>query len=210
MVRIKHRYLLVNFLYPEAGEVPPPGRNPSSTKPAVPDIVQFNQPTPDYLTPQVLVRCIRDQVQLLYGDYGAGITANGLSVKYLSPATSTAIVRCSRDNYRLVWAALTFTTHLPKPSPQGRAKPCVIRVVRVSGTIRKSEEEAVRRARAAILKAKSGAMESATEHLEAIFGPFDGARKPGVSGRREQATARIEDDDDDDGEELESGEDEDD
>lgn len=71
-------------------------------------------------------------------------------VNYLSPATSTAIIRVSRDHYRLVWAALTFITKLPKPIDQ----PCCIRVVRCSGTIKKAEQEAVRRAREFIIKAR--------------------------------------------------------
>ena len=45
-------------------------------------------------------------------------------------------------------------THLPKTKKQGLEVPCVIQVVRVSGTIKKAEEEAIKRARAAILKAK--------------------------------------------------------
>lgn len=56
----------------------------------------------------------------------------------------------------MVWAALSFTTRLPKPIDQA----CVIQVVRVSGTIKKAEEEAIRRARAVIVRAqraKSGA-----------------------------------------------------
>ena len=52
----------------------------------------------------------------------------------------------ARDHYRLVWAALTFTLQLPKPVSQ----PCVFQVVRVSGTIRKAEEEAIRRAQRGI------------------------------------------------------------
>jgi ribonuclease P/MRP protein subunit POP5 len=64
-------------------------------------------------------------------------------VKYCSSATSTAIIRVARAHYRMVWAALTFTSRLPKPID----KPCVVQVVRVSGTIKKSEEEAIRRAR---------------------------------------------------------------
>lgn len=50
----------------------------------------------------------------------------------------------------MVWAALSFVTKLPKPLDQA----CVIQVVRVSGTIKKSEEEAVRRARLVILRAQ--------------------------------------------------------
>lgn len=71
-------------------------------------------------------------------------------VKYFSPATSTAIIRVSRDHYRLVWAALTFTMQLPKPVSQS----CVLQVVRVSGTIRKAEEEAVLRAQLSIRRAR--------------------------------------------------------
>jgi ribonuclease P/MRP protein subunit POP5 len=71
-------------------------------------------------------------------------------VMYLSTATSTAIIRVSRDHYRLVWAALAFATRLPKPVDI----PCVIQVVRVSGTIRKAEEEAIRRAKDSLVRAK--------------------------------------------------------
>ena len=49
----------------------------------------------------------------------------------------------------MVWAALSFVTKLPKPIDE----PCVIQVVRVSGTIKKAEEEAIRRARLTILRA---------------------------------------------------------
>lgn len=47
-------------------------------------------------------------------------------------------------------------THLPTASKQSTKTPwpCVFQVVRVSGTIRKSEEEAIRRARYAIMRAK--------------------------------------------------------
>jgi len=71
-------------------------------------------------------------------------------VNYLSTATSTAIVRVTRSHYRLVWAALSFVNRLPRPVSDD----CVMRVVRVSGTIRKVEEEAIRRARATVLRAR--------------------------------------------------------
>jgi len=48
-----------------------------------------------------------------------------------------------------VWAALSFVTKLPRPIEEK----CVVQVVRVSGTIKKAEEEAIRRARATILRA---------------------------------------------------------
>jgi Rpp14/Pop5 family len=132
------------------------------------------------------------------------------SVKYFSQATSTFIIRCPRAHFRVLWAALTYMTHLPQdlsnsssgpyshPHPQhsrhqhqnhpgnrsyggsrgtgtGAAQragggacaacACVMRVVRVSGTIRKSEQEAIARARAQILDVKrqqARALEAAT------------------------------------------------
>lgn len=73
-----------------------------------------------------------------------------VAVKYLSTATSTFILRVSRAHYRLVWAALSFMNCVPIKN----GRPCVFRVVRVSGTIRKVEEEAVRRAKLLVLAAK--------------------------------------------------------
>jgi ribonuclease P/MRP protein subunit POP5 len=51
----------------------------------------------------------------------------------------------------MVWAALTYITHLPKPLDT----PVVIRVVRVSGTIRKAEEEVIRRSQHIIKRARA-------------------------------------------------------
>lgn len=193
MVRIKHRYLLVNILYPEP-ESKSWIAHTASGKP-LPGLVQFRRPSPDDLTPQLLARSIKDQIALLYGDYGVGLTSGSLNgintkseglrvqlyadqqlpiiVKYLSPATSTAIIRCSRAHFRLVWAALSFMTELPKTSRQALPRPCVMQVVRVSGTIKKAEEEAIKRARVAILRAKKEAGEGATDGLSAILGHPD-------------------------------------
>ena len=51
----------------------------------------------------------------------------------------------------MVWAALTYITHLPKPVDI----PVVIRIVRVSGTIVKAEEEVIRRSQQIIRRAKA-------------------------------------------------------
>ena len=163
MVRIKYRYLLVHILSPEV-------EDPSAPKSKdIPALVEFHRPSPSTLTSRLFAELIKDQVSLLYGDYGLGLISNGLKIHYLSPATSTAIVRCSRDNFRLIWAALSFVTQLPAI---GREKPrgCVMRVVRASGTIKKAEEDAIRRARVAILKAKG---ESGTDMLMDVLGEGD-------------------------------------
>ncbi|QDS73426.1 hypothetical protein FKW77_008476 [Venturia effusa] len=148
MVRIKHRYLLINILYP--GPSSRAARAPSSAE-KIPDVVQFHAPTSDLLDQRLLAKMIREGVGELFGEWGMGMIAGSLKIIYLSPATSTAIIRVSRDHYRLVWAALTFVTRLPKPIEEA----CCIRVVRCSGTTRKAEEEAVRRAKEFIVKARS-------------------------------------------------------
>jgi len=90
-------------------------------------------------------------------------------VKYLSHATSTFILKIHRAHYRLVWAALTLMDRVPVKN----GEPCTFRVVRVSGTIRKVEEEAVRRARQLILAAKDAA---AAQHKPTILAArFDAA-----------------------------------
>lgn len=72
MVRIKHRYLLINILYPT-----PPDASSKFGK-DIPDIVQFRQPSSEALDPQTLSRAIRESVAHLFGDYGAGMISNNL------------------------------------------------------------------------------------------------------------------------------------
>lgn len=50
----------------------------------------------------------------------------------------------------MVWAALTYVTRLPKADV-----PVVCRVLRVSGTIRKAEEEVIHRSQKIIKRAKA-------------------------------------------------------
>jgi ribonuclease P/MRP protein subunit POP5 len=116
--------------------------------------------------------------------------ADSYAVKYVSTATSTAIIRVSRAHYRLVWAALTFTTKLPNPVNE----PCVIQVVRVSGTIKKAEEEAIRRARLSIVRARRAA-----EGKAGIADTFseDEDDGLGLAGGIEDKDGRDEVDDDD-------------
>lgn len=164
MVRIKHRYLLVEILYPSSATKTP--------KSAVPESIVCHAPTAPHITSSALLHLLRSQISLLFGDYGSGVLASTLSIKYFSNATSTAIIRCPRAHYRLAWAALTFVTELPAGGKgMSSGVKCVIRVVRVSGTIKKVEEEAVRRAKRMIAAAQEGDGSSST--LQAVFGAED-------------------------------------
>jgi ribonuclease P/MRP protein subunit POP5 len=70
-----------------------------------------------------------------------------MTVKYFSPVTSTGIIKVSRAHYRMLWASLTFMKEV-----MGRG--AVVSVVRVSGTIKKVQIEATRRAKEGIRRAR--------------------------------------------------------
>lgn len=71
MVRIKHRYLLLNILYPSEDKSAKKDEN-------LPWTVQFRRPSSDKLNGRILMRLIRDGVSELFGDYGAGMVAGSL------------------------------------------------------------------------------------------------------------------------------------
>ncbi|KAJ3155739.1 hypothetical protein HDU86_004208 [Geranomyces michiganensis] len=77
---------------------------------------------------------LKDSILLNFGEYGAGIAATSTAVKYFSPWTGTGVLRCARDQFELVWAALTFMTQL-------KGKACTFRVVHVGGTIKSVQQE---------------------------------------------------------------------
>jgi len=157
MVRIKHRYLLVNILYSAQSR---------KVDRSLPPRLSFHGPSPGYLSAPLLLSHLRNLIVLLFGDYGLGLAGTALKILYFSPATSTVILRCPRPHFRMVWAALTFMTEMPAARKGGPGTPCVVQVVRVSGTIRKSEEELLRRARRFVVGAKMADEEG--EELELI------------------------------------------
>ncbi|KAH8425026.1 Rpp14/Pop5 family protein [Aspergillus melleus] len=164
MVRLKHRYLLLDILYPDPSTWPSTTTQHKNVSSKSQSQIQIHAPTSDALTPGLLAKMVREEVAETFGDWGigrlGGVGAGGVSVKYLSPATSTAIIRCPRASFRLVWTALTYMSHVPEYGNPSRSKgagpaltrPCVFRVIRVSGTMRKAEEEAIRRARREIVR----------------------------------------------------------
>lgn len=86
----------------------------------------------------------------------------------------------SRESYRLVWAGLSFAKNLPSPLNT----PCVIQVVRVSGTIRKCEEAAIQYAtevmRKASRDARAGAKSTVGGGKQAAGGEIHGAAAQAV------------------------------
>lgn len=77
MVRLKHRYLLLNILYPSSANGEPiSGKRKEDG--IIPDTVAFHAPSSDALTPQLLLRLVREGVAELFGDYGAGMVGGSL------------------------------------------------------------------------------------------------------------------------------------
>ncbi|PSN61970.1 hypothetical protein BS50DRAFT_650372 [Corynespora cassiicola Philippines] len=179
MVRVKNRYLVVNLLYPTSSTA-------SNSKDALPELVQFHAPTPDAFHTGQLMRVIRDGINELFGEYGMGMAGTSLKVNYWSPATSTAIIRCPREHYQMVWAALTFITRLPRPVDA----PVVVRVVRVSGTIKKAEEEVIRRAKMIIRRAKTSDGQAKDDVLQGVFKAVEKRREA-----EDSVLARVDQDD---------------
>ena len=98
MVRLKHRYLLVNILYPDAKDSP----NAGHFKPANDDLpytVQFRQPSSDQLDARLLTRLIRDGVVELFGDYGSGMIAGSLQGKTVTRSNSSITLIATVDSY---------------------------------------------------------------------------------------------------------------
>lgn len=165
MVRIKNRYLLVEILQPTA--ITPRSHPIFSTNPlsapipddAPPPSIQIHAPLPSQITSRVVLQNFRDAITLWYGDYGTGLVSSSLAIKYFSPATGTLILRCPRAAFRIAWAACTLTCELGenkegKGSGKRWGVPVVLRVLRVSGTIRKCEEEIISRAKEQVRRFK--------------------------------------------------------
>jgi hypothetical protein len=74
MVRVKHRYLLINILYPQSGQA----AQLKVTANDLPDVVHFHQPTPSNFKPTMLLRLIHDSVTELFGDYGNGMISGSV------------------------------------------------------------------------------------------------------------------------------------
>lgn len=105
-------------------------------------------------------------------------------------------MRVSRAHYRLLWAALSFMDQVPVKN--GRR--CVFRVVKVSGTIRRVEEEAIRRAKQLMFAAQEQAAGRSSDALASLFG--------GPSGGGVEDFSMVDAEGDNDGPEgevLESG-----
>lgn len=138
MVRLKSRYILFELLYPDGLTTParPHSDDDDNNSNNQHTSQQLRQPS--NVDAKQVLSAVRAELAVLLGDYGAGSVASTLQLKYFSRTTSVGIVRVAREKMRLVWAALTYVRNLDN-------RPVIVRVVRVSGTVKKCEQAAIKR-----------------------------------------------------------------
>lgn len=130
MVRLKQRYILFEILYPPTGDDQSFSNSPRDA------LLGLHQSSPASINQQSLTKSIRKVIQDHYGDHGSGIAGLLLQVKYFSNKTSTGIIRCGRLSAPLVVGALTLIDNF-------NGDQVLIKVSRVSGTIKKCEEYSI-------------------------------------------------------------------
>ncbi|KAK9868193.1 hypothetical protein WJX84_000151 [Apatococcus fuscideae] len=83
-----------------------------------------------------LLSTFRDLVAQNFGDHGLGQALASLSVKHYNPFTGVCVIRCSRDQAREVWAALSMLTDL-------RNRTVMLHFLAITGTVRKCQKAAM-------------------------------------------------------------------
>ncbi|KAG1662019.1 hypothetical protein FOA52_009509 [Chlamydomonas sp. UWO 241] len=76
-----------------------------------------------------LLQAVRDAVGAAYGDVGAGRSQSSLQVKHYSGFTGLAVLRCGREDQKLVLAALSRLSSIQHRSLS-------LTVLRASGSVR--------------------------------------------------------------------------
>lgn len=182
MVRIKHRYLLFDILYPPTSDSKITPRDEFSTfsKSELNALIQLHQTSPAKINPRTILSTIRKALQDNYGDTGSGKAGGNLIVKYFSNKTSTGILRCDREQSDLIVAALSLITKI-------ELNFVIFRCLHVSGTIKKCEEYSIDKTRQLInvIKNNKGKVEDYMLEMNEIKQVeddinFDGEEKGGL------------------------------
>ncbi|EDK43826.1 conserved hypothetical protein [Lodderomyces elongisporus NRRL YB-4239] len=136
MVRVKHRYILFDILYPPNSSLA--SHNESfhdyATSQQKSLLTLHRSSSPDILYKNIL-STIRKSLETHYGELGAGSAGQLMSVRYFSNKTSTGIIRCDREQVELIIGAMTLITKIDNCSEN-----VIFRCLHVSGTIKKCEE----------------------------------------------------------------------
>lgn len=140
MVRIKHRYILFEILYPPTADprITPRDDFTQFSQSELNALLTLHQLSPNVINVKSILNAIRKSLLDYYGDVGAGKAGMLLNVKYFSNRTSTGILRCGRDQSDYIIGAMSLIEKLENNY-------VIIRCLHVSGTIKKCEEYSIER-----------------------------------------------------------------
>ena len=133
MVRLKSRYILFEILYPPTDI----SVEESLSKGDI--LLSHHRASPAEVSIKAIIQEIRRSLSLNLGDYGSAKCNSLLQLKYFSNKTSTGIIRCHREDCDLVIMALMLMSKI------GDVDGLIVNPVKVSGTIKKIEQFAMRR-----------------------------------------------------------------
>lgn len=123
MVRFKNRYLLI--------EVCPVDEKKG--------MVEYRPGWCREFASNSIAALIRTSITSNFGQVGASLTGQSLSVKYANASTGMVLVRTARELLHMVWVSVSLLTGVPMR--EGR---CIWRVVHVAGTIRSAQKNAMK------------------------------------------------------------------
>ncbi|KAK6462209.1 Rpp14/Pop5 family-domain-containing protein [Scheffersomyces coipomensis] len=138
MVRIKHRYILFEVLYPPSNPNHEEFVKFSETQEDA--LLTLHQASPSSINARLIISTIRKSIQEHYGEHGVGAAGLSINMKYWSNKTSTGIIRCDRESFQIVVGAITLINRF-------ESNPVIIRCTHISGTIHKCEEYSIRRSK---------------------------------------------------------------
>ena len=137
MVRIKHRYILFEILYPNTPRNEQSNSSSNISNSSI-QLIPFHRSSPNEITPKVLLKLLRKSLSLYFGDYGSGISSASLQIKYFSNKTLNGILRVARENVKLVHFCLTLLNQILNYNVS-------VHVLRISATISHAQRWLVER-----------------------------------------------------------------
>jgi len=106
---------------------------------------QSDEKSSPHLNDGMIVTIIRDSLKANFGELGWASAGGSVTIKYFSPKTNLCIVRCSRSTLQMVWASISFIRRI-------RSVEVCPRVLHVGGTIRKTQQAAIKYDRKILIK----------------------------------------------------------
>lgn len=167
MVRLKHRYILFDILHP------PPSHPKTSlqrekfanfSESPKAALLSLHATSPASINARAIAQLLKQVIEEHFGELAAGKVALLIIVKYFSNKTSTGIIRCNRQNFHQVVAAMALVTKMDNSD-------VVMRCVHVSGTIRKCEQFSIQNNRKLMVEmGQDETMKSGLDEFISMFG----------------------------------------